>query len=272
VSITRTALLDDDSTGHTGTVWNDAWLQTFFDTLDARWSVKTITLTGAQNDLVTDDADLLILNNASPLVLTGLAAPSPAKPGKRLTLVSVNALVTIANDHANSAALNRVLNFATSGLTPLSLGSATYVYDPAGRWRLVEHEQGYAITPTFAAGDYTASGAMTWTVAAGDVSRLSYYLKGRQLLVRFALDTTSVGGTPSTDLYIANGAWGGFTAALQSNNALAVCTDNGVVDAGASIYSVPSGVVLRMLRGAFANWTASTNNTGVNGQIWVDVN
>lgn len=66
-------------------------------------------------------------------------------------------------------------------------------------------------TPTFAAGNFTANGAMTWTVESGDVGTYAYRRHGKHLQVVFALNTTSVGGTPNTDLRVA--IPGGFVAA-----------------------------------------------------------
>jgi hypothetical protein len=83
------------------------------------------------------------------------------------------------------------------------------VYDATtARWRLTTHEQGGWITPTYAAGNYTAQTG-TWTVDAGDVTTQAYYLKGRTLTVAFNLVTTSVSATP-TFLNIVNGGVGRF--------------------------------------------------------------
>jgi hypothetical protein len=115
-----------------------------------------------------------------------------------------------------STATNQLTNTATSGATPLAAGSgwARYVYDgTAAKWRLVGHEQGGWVTPTFSAADYTANGSMTWTVDAGDVSLLRYRLSGKTLEVLFTLTATSVGGTLNTDLDCT--IPGGFTATTR---------------------------------------------------------
>src|SRR3990167_787127 len=58
-------------------------------------------------------------------------------------------------------------------------------------------------TPTFSAGDFTASGSMTWTVDAGDVVTYAYTIINKVMTVLFYIDPTTVGGTPSTSLQIA---------------------------------------------------------------------
>jgi hypothetical protein len=63
----------------------------------------------------------------------------------------------------------------------------------------------------FAAGNFTANGAMTWTVASarsGDLS--AYSIVGKTLTIWFSI-TGTVGGTPNSQLLIA--IPGGFTAA-----------------------------------------------------------
>jgi hypothetical protein len=58
-------------------------------------------------------------------------------------------------------------------------------------------------TPPFNAGDFTASGAMTWTVAAGNVITYAYNIIGKTMTVAFGIDGAAIGGTPSNILFIA---------------------------------------------------------------------
>lgn len=270
MSLTRIVDTDDDLTGLTGTVHTNAWLQTINDSIDARWSRATITLTGAQNNLSISEADLVIFNNASLLTVQGIAAPaSPAKPGKRLICVSTGAgQVDFAPQNAGSTAANRLINFATVGNTSLAAGAgvAIFVYDDANsRWRLVHHEQGDWITPTFAAGDYTGSGAMTWTLQSGDVLQYEFYLKGRQLYVALTLTTTTVGGTPGSTLLVK--IPNGYTQATTTKNYLtaAFAKDNGTRVSALLIPGVSSSTTIGIVRLDAAAWTASTNLTDVDG-------
>lgn len=140
MGIPRTAQIDDDGTTTTGTVFNNAWKQALYDEIDAAFAanggvVQTTTLTGTQHNFsLTAGVSLLRANNASALVLTGLAAGTP---GQRVLLRSVGAgAVAIANDDAGSTAANRILT-GTLGTLTLLAGSGTLglVYDgTASRW------------------------------------------------------------------------------------------------------------------------------------------
>jgi hypothetical protein len=235
---------------------------------------QTTTSTGTVNDFaLTAGAAVLRCNNASLLTITGITAGFDCQ---RLVIVSVGAgQVDLSHQAAGSTAANRLINFATSAATSLAagVGTAEFEYDATtARWRLITHEQGAWITPTYAGGNYTASGSQTWTVDSGDIAAQKYWLRGRSLLISFALDSTSVGGTPSTDLKIGNGAWGGFSAASQANAPLAFIVDAGVtVTAFGMMQISAAGTALRLLKSAFANWGAATNTTQVYGQITIEV-
>ena len=61
---------------------------------------------------------------------------------------------------------------------------------PIGTW----------INTPFSAADYSASGAMTWTVEAGDVIFDTYCLIGKSMFWSFDLNATAIGGTAGTQL------------------------------------------------------------------------
>lgn len=282
MAITRShTLTDDDGTGTTGSILNAADRSGLYDDIDGRWSRVTISLTGSNNNVSVSEADVVYLSNASLLTITGIVAPaSPAKPGKPLWLVAAGAgQVDFVNASGSSTAANRLLNFATSGNTSLAPGSASvqggaacYVYDDVNsRWRLVFHEQGALITPTFAAGTYTGNGAMTWTLTAGDVTSQKYRLSGRTVTASWSLATTTVGGTPNTSLQIGNAAWGGFTgSALEMANAMGFVSDNGTPTTGYAQINA-GGTFIRCIRSNQANWAAATDTTALVGQISFEV-
>lgn len=112
----------------------------------------------------------------------------------------------------------------------------------------------------FNAGNFSANGSMTWTVAGGDVEYYKYKKVGKIAYVAFKLNTTTVGGTPSTELRIAipytpTGTF--FCAVLASDNGAATEIAVGLT---ASTYL---GVTL--LDGT--NWAAATNTTSLVGTI-----
>jgi hypothetical protein len=262
------------------------WALLVYDGTTARWRVlgssaavaggavvQTITLTGAQADVaLTAGVTELRCNNASLLTLSGFAAGTD---GQRVDVVSVGAgQVDLAHQNVGSVAANRLLNYATSGNTSLAAGSgtATYEYDiTTARWRLIGHEQGAWITPAYAAGNFTGTGSMTWTVDAGDVAVFSYRLSGRKLDVLLNLQTTSVGGTPSSQLQAA--IPGGFTAAVAITNLPYTRNDNGVGN-GFAIYQVSlNGALIRFFTDfGGSNWTAATNTTYIYAFLSIPVN
>jgi hypothetical protein len=257
----------------TASIWNTDLADTL-NGLDP--STSTITTTGTQTALAipTGFGDLVIFaNNASLLTIQGIAA---GVDGQRLTIYAIGAgQVDLAHQNGSASAANRLINFATSGNTSLAAaaGSAEFEYDAtAARWRLTAHEQGAWIYPAFSAGNFTGNGAMTWTVASGDVNNLGYYLRGRLLTVNFLLATTSVGGTPSTNLLIGNGAWGGFTINKVALALIRVVDSGGAAAAGL-VQTAAGGTTIPLYKDltATGNWSAATDTTSTNGQITFEV-
>ena len=52
----------------------------------------------------------------------------------------------------------------------------------------------------FSAGEFTASGSMTWTVDSGDVATFKYQINGRVMTVWLTISTSTTGGTADTTL------------------------------------------------------------------------
>lgn len=262
--------LGDDSVG---TRWTKDIVKTvLLDPIDAAFTDRPgssiVTTTGniAALALPTGSGDLVVyMNNATPATIQGIAA---GLPNQRLSIVSIGVAaghVLLSHQDAAATAALRLINIATSGKTPLAggTGTADLRYDAtSARWRLIRHEQGAWITPTFAAGDFVGNGAMTWTLTAGDVTTFAYRLSGRTIEVHLNLVTTTVGGTPNVVLRITNTAWGGFTAA-KNVFGLYFKSDNAAAEAAAK-WQVVGGTTLDFFNGTAAvNWTASTNATAI---------
>ena len=73
-------------------------------------------------------------------------------------------------------------------------GAATYIYQ-GGSWVLVNHEQGAWIQLPYSASNF-ATDVGAWTVEAGDVGQIAFYLKGTTLTVTFDIRTSTVAGGP----------------------------------------------------------------------------
>lgn len=273
MSIDRRSWTDDDGTGTTGTILDNAELQRVYDDVDARWTLGSYFATGTQDNVsLTNagvEADVLVCQNTADVLITGFQAPaSPAKPGKPLLIVSVGSgNVFLAHAHGSSSAANRMFNRATSGYTGLKAGRgyASYYYDAgASLWIMRSHDQGGYLAATFDAGNFTGNGSMTWTLASGDRTS-GYWLRGNHLHYHFELVTTSVGGTLNTQLQINQADWGGYTLSGSQYRRLAVALDNGSSVADAYVAAV-SGSTLAALK-ISGNWATSADNTYLYGDF-----
>ena len=122
-------------------------------------------------------------------------------------------------------------------------------------------------SPSFDAGNFTASGSQTWTVGAGDVTTYKWVRNGKMITVVFALASTTVGGTPDAELRIAIPA--SLTASSTSMNPVRI-VDNGTAAIGYCLASVGNAYIT-VRKVDLLNWTASTNNTSIEGQITFEV-
>jgi hypothetical protein len=217
----------------------------------------TSTLTGTQNDFNFSGVSCLRLNNATDLTITGFLA---GVPGQVLEIVSVGAgNVFLSHQSAGSAAANRLINTVTVGNTPLAggIGTAVYVYDgTTARWRLLFHNQGLSITPTFAAGNFTGNGLMTVTVDAGDLDRYSYYVTGGMLTFACQIRTFTTGGTPNTNVNIA--LPGGFNLLDDMGGNCIVVNNGGTFEQGRLVFTSVTNVAIQ--RAGAANWANGVNN------------
>jgi hypothetical protein len=232
-----------------------------------KWSEGTTSSSGNQDDFAFQGVDVLRCANTSLLTLRGLIA---GVGGQRLTIVSVGSgQVDLANQDTNSSPANRIIN-QVSGTISLAAGSGRVdlVYDGVSeRWRVIHHEQGAWITPTYSAGHFTASGSMTWTVESGDVVTYRFRLDGRTMMIQFGLQTTTVGGTPSNQLRIAT-PWG-FVSTVNQYNTVYVL-DNNVRGVG-QVVAAAGTTFLFVTTPSAGNWSASANQTYLYGQIAFEV-
>ena len=234
--------------------------------------VFTTTSTGNIADLNFGNAGLIRMNNASLATIQGLVA---GVAGQTVTIISVGASqVDLSHQDAGDAtAANRLVNTATSAPTSLAagIGVATYAYDvTTARWRLVAHNQGEWITVPFAAGNFTGSGSLTWTVAAGQVVEQQYFLVGKTILYNIYLSGTSTGGTAANQLNIAMPST--FTSSTASLACLVDVRDNNVNVQGLAYVTLNTTAahINRQDRANFSN--ASVGNTDIRFQMMIPVN
>ena len=215
MAITRTAMVDDDGSGTTGTIFNNAWKTELYGQIDAALlggsgitaNVVTTSATGTVHNLACGPASLLTViqcSNASDLTLTGVSFTTAPRAGD-LLLVRAQAAGVVFLAHLHAGSTYKFGNLASSAATPLKLGRALYVWDGAA-FVLHHHEQGAWITPAFNAADYTGGGG-AWTVAAGHILMCRYRLQAKTLFwsVYVSGSTIAAGATALRALF-------GFTA------------------------------------------------------------
>lgn len=114
----------------------------------------------------------------------------------------------------------------------------------------------------YSAGNFTASGSMSWTVTSGEQITYAYMLIGKTMTLEYAINLSTVGGTPDTELRIA--IPGGFVAQTTAVLSAIRAFDNGSDTVGFN-GSVAGQTYIRSWRSGFSNWAASTTNTTVQG-------
>lgn len=206
------------------------------------------------------------MTNASLATIQGMAAG--LYTGQRWIIRSEGAGQVDLSHHDAGATGAQLTLFATTGKTSLAagVGTAEFIYD-GSKWRLTAHEQGDWITPTFSAGDYTAS-AGTWTVISGNVQTCAYFLRGRKLTVQMEIVSTTVSTTPAG---LRRAIPGGFTATAAFRvSQMALVNDNAGGFIPGEMQSVASATVMSFSKLA-GNWSASTTSTSVFGLFDVAV-
>lgn len=124
-------------------------------------------------------------------------------------------------------------------------------------------------TPTFSAGNFTGNNSMTWTLQAGDVTTYRYDIVGHRMTVAWFLVTTTVAGTPSTQLLITIPA--SKTATTTIVNTF-IYSDNGGTNTVGYATVTAAGTTIALTKLDGSNWTAATNTTGVFGEIVFEIN
>lgn len=273
VTIPRTAWIDDDGSGTTGTVLNNAVKTELYEQIDfalagvqaASGIVQTITSTGLVTISLTAGVSLVRCSNASLLTVQGLSAGTD---GQEVTLEAYGAgQINFLHQAAGAVAGTKLVLPITSApvsLTPTTgTGRAVFIYDAGPAvWRMKLHAQGGLITPVFNGAAFLGVGG-TWTVDAGDVLTCQYSLDAMRglLSIFFNLQTTTIGAGVSY-VNITNAMWGGFSVPTYFPTTVIV------QDAGASglAFAQPIGTNISIQRTSGA-WVTTANATNILGQV-----
>lgn len=126
----------------------------------------------------------------------------------------------------------------------------------------------YFNTPAFNAGNFTGNNSMTWTLASGDVTTYKWSLSGKKLLLLWHLITTTVGGTPSTQLRIA--IPNGYTAAATYRSTMTY-SDAGATKAVGGCFVTAGAAFVSLVKMDGSNWSAATDTTETYGQMLFEI-
>jgi len=259
------ALVDDNGTGLTGTIWNKAAIKNvILDPVDAALvgsatgtatTVINSTATGVQNAFApTLTGDTVIgWTGGADLTINGM---NGGLQGRRVTIRNQGSgNIYIAYNSTSAAGGTRFLQPVTSGPTPIASGGwATWIFDNvnANHWTLVAHDQGGWIAPPFNAALFATNAGAFWTVAAGDVLSNLFRVTGRSLHWVIGVNGTLSLSVIEMILVLPLGV-----VSASSNYSLApvVITEGGASAIG-ECYSVWGSTVVNLRRLASATLTA----------------
>ena len=157
-------------------------------------------------------------------------------------------------------------NFPLVGGELLGTGVCRFVYDGTS-FRFVASMPSL-INIGFNAANFTASGAMTWTVASAGQLSLQLTSVGHMRLLSFNISGT-IGGTPDTTLFIALPS-GMLTSGGSNSRAFVLVDNNGVYSTGfAAFFAGVNQMQIKLIPPSTV-WSAGPNS--VAGQIWFQSN
>jgi hypothetical protein len=251
-------------------VSNGAGIAPSFQAIPLRYTEETTTATGGQNNYDLDAASTLLRCTGAAPSFTGFTVLTAAPTaGDQVVLECLGTTLHLAHQSASSTEANRIICESTTGQIVGAGGRILCIYDgTTDRWRATVLDPGTPITPTFAAGDFTATGGGSWTVAAGDVATFSYQQRGKAVHLWFHINTTTVAGTVTSLNMTLPNSW-----ALTKAGSARI--GRGVDNSSAlDMYMqwAAAATAISILTYAGANFTAATDTTYVSGEVSFEVN
>jgi len=228
---------------------------------------QSTSATGAQNNFDLNASFTYLRCTGTAPVFSGFtvqgAAPSPED---RVIIECLGTSVKCV-DEATSTAANQIITPSANGQIIGFNGRMELIYDgTTQRWREQVTDPGRPITPTFSAGDYTAS-AGNWTVDSGDVIKFTYQQRGCNLYITFNIETTDVSSTPTS---LRRAMPDGFSAAVQSDQLIQGV--NAGVALTAALLRVTTTTMFFFRDTAGTAWgTTSADDTSVRGDVTLEI-
>lgn len=161
------------------------------------------------------------------------------------------------------------MNIIQAGIMPVEREPDVYATTPVGniypgRW----------IDNPFNAADYTANGAMTWTVASGNVIANRYAIYGnydgaKLLFWDVCIVTSTVGGVLNNELRIATPA--GLTIGAGFNGATGYRVVQGATDEMGLVFAAAPNAFVAFRRPGSVNFAASAGTTTIQALVWFQI-
>jgi hypothetical protein len=223
--ITRTPIIDDDGSNTTGTVFENAWKQEFYDQIDAAMAGFDIGKTGTSTVYTSSGGNITTppgqiryvqFTSATPITVYSVTG---GNIGDMLILHNMGSgVVSLAFSQWNVQ--GGFYNLVTTGPTQLATGgSAIYMSQGAGiAWYIISHEQGAPISSPFAANNFWSSNG-TWSVTSGALLNMSYYLRGRELTIDLVITAQPL-SVAAAILYIHSAAYGNYQTNINRETAI----------------------------------------------------
>jgi hypothetical protein len=124
---------------------------------------------------------------------------------------------------------------------------------PMGEWLAVP----------FTPANFTASGTMTWTVAAADCLNFTYMLIGKTLWINIYINTSTIGGVAAQDLRIA--IPGGFVPSTNYFVGVVRCTNN--TNFAGNLLALADTPYLVVRTADDSNWNVVAATVRLTGQV-----
>lgn len=248
VTITRTAWIDDDGSGTTGTVINNSEKTALYNQIDG-----ALAKVAGLADSNTFTQDQTITKAIPRLIMVDTAQPVDTRRFQ----------VAVANQVLSVFALNDAATVVAS--TPLTLtraGSAVIGADIYEKGRATP--MGHWVNVPYSAGNF-ASNTGLWTVEAADVGINQYTLIGKTLIWELQLLSTSV---PTVANYLYAFLPVGSIQAIGPTRA-ASAVNNGAISDAQTVQVGAGFVAFGLVSGA--NWAISVNATSISATMIISL-
>lgn len=210
---------------------------------------------GQNYERVIGGSERLILMSgglkAWELLGTGEFRPVPGSNGS-INAAAVSAALTASPISSSQIAANAV---QTSQINAGAVVAAKLGTD-VGAWQ----------SQTYAAGDYSAGGSMTFTVDSGDVGTNRYMVIGKTLFYEISISNTVLGGTPNAEVRIK--IPGGYTAA-SSMPTIGTAYSGALTPNYEFTQVFPSSQTIAIYRAQAGSWPNGTYSMWLQGMIEV---